>query len=198
MMYNISIIIRGRLIEMQKVNRNYLYNYLYALIMFLGILTLTFLFSTFENYYNEVVDEYNDAIKYAISENFSEETKENILRLNAEVEKAKIEQRYNNFVSIMIVFIFLIMFNYFYITVGKVYKCLKKTPSLDLMSKLLVTTGIFEILYFLVLVIFVSNSTIGNNFWTLFYVNIMIMIFVVVLSLQIQYLIKPKKKESLD
>lgn len=183
---------------MQKVSRIYVYKYFYALIMFLGFLILAFLLSTFESNYNEVVDEYNDAVKYAVSENFSDETKEHILDLYAKVEDAKILQRYSNFVSIMIIFIFLALFNFFYLKFGVKLKIINNTPSLALTRHLLLTASIIEIVYFLILVIFIDHDYIGINFWTLFFVNIIIMVFVAVLSLQIQYLLKPKAKESLE
>lgn len=179
-------------------NKVYIYKYFYALIMFLAILILPFLLLTFENEYYEALDEYNNAVSYAVSEEFQfeEEFRNEILAIQDSVEAAKIIQHYKGFVTIMMLIIFLSLFNYVYIKIGMKYRILNYTSAMHLNKKLVVTVSIVEIVYLVFLLIFASREYIGINFWTLFFVNIIIVIFVIVLSLQIQYLLKPKTKES--
>lgn len=179
-------------------NKVYIYKYFYALIMFLAILILPFLLLTYENEYYEALNEYNDAVSYAVSEEFQfDETFRNqILDLQDKVEEAKTIQRYKGFVTIIMIIIFISLFNYVYINIGLKYRVLSNSTSMNLNKKLVVTVSIVEIVYLVFLLIFVSKEFIGINFWTLFFVNIIIVIFVIVLSLQIQYLLKPKTKES--
>ncbi|MCK9470843.1 MAG: hypothetical protein WC006_02690 [Bacilli bacterium] len=183
---------------MEKLNRVYIFKYFYALIMFLGILMLPFLLLSFQNEYEEVLEEYNDAVTFALSEEFvlTKEEKDIILDLHNQVKKVHIAKQYKTFNAFMIIVIFLILFNYLYIQFGLKYKILENNANLVLNKRLLLITTIVEILYFVLLLVFSSGEYIGINFWTLFFINIIVVIFVVVLALQIQYLLKPKTKES--
>ena len=55
---------------MDKTNKMYLYKYFYVLIIFLGIISLPFLFMKFETEYQEVVSEYNEVVLFAAEEGF--------------------------------------------------------------------------------------------------------------------------------
>ena len=93
----------------------YLFKYFYVIIMFLAILLLPFLLYNYENDYNEVLDEYNDVVQYAVSEGFSESSKNEILNLVEELKEANIIMHYKSFVSLMLIIIFLALFNFFVI-----------------------------------------------------------------------------------
>lgn len=180
---------------MTKENKIYLYNFFYSLIILLVILSIPFLVMTYESEYNKVLDEYTDAVHYATSEQFNDDLKDLILELSNEVINARLVKNYKNFISILIVIIFLGLFNYFYIRFGYKKDLIKETASMNLNKKILLVINIFEIIFFVLISIFFDYLDIGTHFWTLFLVNIVLVIFIIVLSLQIEYFLKRKSEE---
>ena len=181
---------------MKNTNKVYLYRYFYALIIFLGILALAFLFMNFENQYNKIVDEYNDIVRYAVSEEFTGTVRNEVLDKLAEVEEARIVNNYRSFTSTLIIIIFLSLFNYFYIRFGYKFNLLKESAGINLNKRILLLISIIEIIYFVGLQIFGNPTFIGLNLWTLFLVNIIIVVFIVVIALQIEYFLKNRSEDK--
>ena len=180
---------------MDKTNKMYLYKYFYVLIIFLGIISLPFLFMKFETEYQEVVSEYNEVVLFAAEEGFDIVLRDDILNLYAKVEDAKLVKNYKSYVSLSIVIIFLLLFNYFYIRLGYKLNIFTISESSKLNKKLLIVLTFFEIIYFVCLLIFSDYLFIGTHYWTLFLVNIVLIILIIVITLQIEYFIKNKSEE---
>ncbi len=181
-----------------KKNQAYIYKYSYVIIIFLVGLVLTFALASFQNTYFAAVEKYNNAVSFGVWEEFSPATRNTILGLQANVELAKQNMQYNTLFAFLLSVIFLALGNYFYVILGVKKNFTTDSPSKKLLKHIFLTISIVEIVCFVTLIIFGTKEYIGLNFWTLFYVNIMLAIIVVVVSLQIQYWLKPKQVEEVS
>lgn len=178
---------------MENRNKMFFYKYFYIIIIFICILAVPFFALRFQDQYYDVVDEFIETVEYSVSEEFSPATRNKVLSLSDEVKIAKITFHYKTFMATMIIIVFLSLFSYLYYTFGMKFKCLSITPSNKLNKNIVFVISIVEIVYFVGVRVFAAKELIGNHFWTLFFVNIIIVILAIVVLLQLQFLLKSKQ-----
>lgn len=178
----------------EMTNKEYIYRYFHWIIVFVLCISIPFIFSSLEKNYYDSHEKLNDAIIKALDEDDVDASKTDILELMEIEEKAKSLMQYQKFLIIAIFLVLVGLLNFLFSYFGVKYHIYQQNELRKLYSTFSLALVILEVIYVFVLLLITSRSYIGTNYWSILFINVILIIIMIIIGLQYRYLKKSPDK----
>lgn len=178
----------------EMTNKEYIYKYFHWIIIFVLCISIPFIFSSLEKNHYESHEKLNDAIIKALDEDDVDASKTEILELMEIEEETKNLMRYKKFLTIAIFLVLVGLINFLFSYFGVKYYFYQQNELRKLYSTFSLALGIIEVMYLVVLLLATSRIYIGTNYWSILFINVILIVITIIIGLQYRYLKKSNIK----